>query len=276
VTSEVLADESVGTVRVGHRRVRRLGYGAMRVSGARDAHGVRDRASALALVRRLVDRGVQFFDGPNIYGYGECEEILGEALRPHAHDVLIATKSGFARGELAHHQRSLPPLGRPEHIREECDKSLRRLGVDCIELYQVHVPDPAVPYEETVGTFVELQQAGKVRHIGVSNVSLEQLRTAQGLCEVVSVQNAYGLGNGLHEDVLVACEAEGIAFLPLVQQRHARVGDRGSSGRRVRAASRCSRSRRRGCSSAPRSPWPSPARPSSAAPRTTSMPPGCD
>jgi aryl-alcohol dehydrogenase-like predicted oxidoreductase len=210
----MLVDASVGTVRIGDYEVRRLGFGAMRISGARNAEGVRDRHEARQLVREIRDRGVNFFDAANIYGYGECEEILAEALHPYATDLLIGTKAGFRPGKLAPGQRSLPPLGRPEHIRAECDKSLRRLRVDRIDLYQVHVPDPDVPYEDTVGAFVELQQQGKIRHIGVSNVTLDQLAQARALCAVVSVQNAYGLVDRASQDVLDECARTGTPFLP--------------------------------------------------------------
>jgi len=213
-TLAALDDTTVGTVAVGNRQVRRMGFGGMRISGARTAEGLRDRGLAVELVLGVRDRGVQYFDTANIYGYGQSEEILASALAPYADDLLIATKAGFAPGKLAPGQRSLPPNGRPEHIREECDKSLRRLRVECIELYFVHVPDPAVPWADTVGTFAELQQAGKVRMVGVSNVTPEQLREAQGIVDVVAVQNRYNVGDREAEAVLEACERQGIAFLP--------------------------------------------------------------
>ena len=209
-----LDDSTTGTFTIDDKSVRRLAFGAMRVSGARNAEGVRDRDEARRLYKAVYDRGINFIDTANIYGYGESEEILREALAPYPDDLLIGTKAGFKPGKIEPGKSSLPPLGRPEHIKEECDKSLQRLGVDQLELYQVHVPDPEVPYEETVGAFVELQQAGKVRHIGVSNVSVAQLRQAQSLCEVVSVQNAYNVARRHAEDVLRACEADGIAFIP--------------------------------------------------------------
>jgi pyridoxine 4-dehydrogenase len=214
MTERVLADDDVGTVTIGDHAVRRLGFGAMRASGARNAEGVRDRGEAVRLYRRVYERGVNFLDVANIYGYGECEEILAEALHPYPNDLLIGTKAGFKPGKIEPGMRSLPPLGRPEHIKEECEKSLRRLRVDCIDLYQVHVPDPDVPYAETVGAFVELRDEGKVRHIGVSNVTLEHLAVAQDLCTVVSVQNAYNVGRRRSEDVLRACDDQGIAFIP--------------------------------------------------------------
>ena len=214
MTERLLEDDTVGTIAIGDHKVRRLGFGAMRASGARNAEGVRDRAEAARLYRRVVDRGVNFVDVANIYGYGECEEILAEALHPYPTDLLIGTKAGFKPGKLEPGMRSLPPLGRPEHIKEECEKSLRRLRVDCIDLYQVHVPDPDVPYAETLGAFVELRDEGKVRHIGISNVTLEHLAIARDLCTVVSVQNAYNVGRRPSEDVLRACEERGIPFIP--------------------------------------------------------------
>jgi pyridoxine 4-dehydrogenase len=212
--ARVLSDDTTGTITIGDMVVRRLAFGAMRISGARTADGTRDREAARELCRRVVERGVNFIDTANIYGYGESEEIIAEALRPYPADLVIATKAGYKPGKVAPGETSLPPLGRPEHIREECDKSLRRLGVETIDLYQVHVPDPDVPYAETVGAFVELQQAGKVRHIGVSNVTVEQLVEARSLCKVVSVQNRYNADDRRSEAVLEVCERDGIAFLP--------------------------------------------------------------
>lgn len=215
MTRRILNDTAAGTIAIGDEfRVRRLGFGAMRISSARNADGGIDRNEALRLCRRVYERGVNFFDAANIYGYGECEKIIAEALHPYPSDLIIATKAGFEPGELKPGMRSLPPKGDPAHIVEECEKSLRRLRVECIDLYQIHVPDPAVPYEDTVGAFVDLQNAGKVRSIGVSNVSAEQLEIARSLCNVVSVQNRYNVGFRQSEDVLMACEQAGIAFLP--------------------------------------------------------------
>lgn len=214
-SARVLQDDTVGTITIGgDLTVRRMGFGSMRISGARNAEGVRDRAEAITLVRTVFDRGVNFFDTANIYGYGQSEEIIAEALHPYPDSLVIATKAGFKPGKVEPGTTSLPPLGRPEHIIEECDKSLKRLRIDTIDLYQVHVPDPEVPYAETVGAFVELQQAGKIRHIGVSNVTVEQLAIAQSLCTVVSVQNRYNLGDRKSEQVLAACEVQGLAFMP--------------------------------------------------------------
>jgi pyridoxine 4-dehydrogenase len=209
-----LDDRTVGTIRVGDIDVRRLGFGAMRISSARDAEGKIDRDEAIRLCRRVYDRGVNFYDAANIYGYGACEEILAEALHPYPKDLLIATKAGYATITMTREMRVLPADGKPERIKEECEKSLKRLKIDCIDLYQIHTPDPEVPWADTVGAFAELQAAGKCRHIGLSNVNLDQLREAQEICTVVSVQNRYNLGTRTSEGVLEACEAEGLAFLP--------------------------------------------------------------
>jgi pyridoxine 4-dehydrogenase len=213
-TAATLDDTTVGTVDIAGWTVRRLGFGAMRLSGARNAEGGRDREVARALVRRVVERGVNLIDTANIYGYGESEEIIAEALHPYPEDLLITTKAGFKPGKIAPGETSLPPLGRPDHIREECEKSLRRLRVDAIDLYQVHVPDPAVPYEDTVGAFSDLQREGKVRHIGVSNVNPEQLAIAQSLCAVVTVENRYNVGDRGSEAMVALCEQQGIVFFP--------------------------------------------------------------
>ena len=213
-TAATLDDTTVGTVDIAGRTVRRLGFGAMRISGARNAEGGRDREVARAMVRRAVERGVNLIDTANIYGYGESEEIIAEALHPYPADLLITTKAGFKPGKIAPGETSLPPLGMPEHIREECEKSLRRLRVDAIDLYQVHVPDPAVPYEDTVGAFADLQREGKVRHIGVSNVNAEQLAVAQSICQVVTVENRYNVGDRASETVVALCEQQGLVFLP--------------------------------------------------------------
>jgi pyridoxine 4-dehydrogenase len=215
VATEMLDDSRVGTLAIGDDfKVRRLGFGAMRISGARNSEGKRDRDEARKLVQRVAERGINFIDTANIYGYGESEEIIAEALHPYPAGLLIATKAGYRPGKILAGHNTLPPLGDPAHIREECEKSLRRLRVDTIDLYQVHVPDPAYPWSDTVGTFADLQAEGKVRHIGVSNVRLDQLELAQSLCRVVSVQNRYNAGDRDSQAVLDACESQGIAFLP--------------------------------------------------------------
>lgn len=215
MSDRVLTDATVGTFTIGgDLPIRRLGFGAMRISGARDANGVRDRETARQLVRRVVDRGVNFLDTANIYGYGESEEIIAEALYPYPDDLLITTKAGYLPAKIQRGHVTLPTRGDPDHIRSECDKSLQRLRLDTIDLYQVHAPDPNVPYDETIGAFVELQRAGKVRHIGISNVTVEQLAFARQHCSVVTVQNRYNAGDRSSDAVVEACEADGIGFMP--------------------------------------------------------------
>ena len=186
----------------------------MRISGARNVEGVRDRDEARRLVRQVVDLGVNLIDTANIYGYGQSEEIIAEALHPYPADLLVTTKAGFFPGKILKGHVTLPPSGHPDHIRDECEKSLRRLRVEAIDLYQMHVPDPSIPYDETLGAFVELQQAGKIRHIGISNVTLDQLAFARERCTVVSVQNRYNAGDRNSDALVDACAAAGIAFLP--------------------------------------------------------------
>jgi pyridoxine 4-dehydrogenase len=212
-------------LKIGDRTVRRLGFGAMRISGARNANGIRDREEARALVRAAVEGGVNFIDTADVYGYGESEEIIAEAIHPYADDLMIATKAGFFPGKVLPGHVTLPPRGDPKHIKEACEGSLRRLRLDIIDLYQIHVPDPTIPFADTIGAFVELQNEGKIRHIGISNVTASQLSFAQQFCTVVSVQNRYNAGDRASDDVVNACEAQGIAFLPysplLVQNQKA-------------------------------------------------------
>jgi aryl-alcohol dehydrogenase-like predicted oxidoreductase len=185
----------------GELEVRRLGFGAMRI--------VDDREEGVRVVRRAVELGVNFIDSADIYGAGRSEEIIAEALHPYPDGLVITTKGGLGWG-LQERIRD----GRPEHLREACDASLRRLKVERIDLYQLHRHDPEVPIEESIGTLVELQQEGKIRMIGVSNFSLSQLRQAQSVATIVSVQNQFNRGLLTSENVLDACTEEGIAFMP--------------------------------------------------------------
>jgi pyridoxine 4-dehydrogenase len=203
--------ENVGTIEVGDRRVRRLGFGAMRITGPGIWGPPADHDEATAVLRRAVDLGVDLIDTADSYGPDVSEELIAEALHPYPEDLLIATKGGLLRTGPG---RGWPADGRPEHLREACEGSLRRLRLDTIELYQQHRPDPKVPYEETIGALKELQDEGKIRNIGVSNVSLDQLETAREIVRVVSVQNRFNLTDRHSQDVLARCEELRIAFLP--------------------------------------------------------------
>ncbi len=185
----------------GELEVRRLGFGAMRVVDHPD-EGKR-------VLRRALELGVNLIDTADIYGGGRSEELIAEALHPYPDGLVIATKGGLGW--------NLQPRirdARPEHLRQACDDSLRRLKLEWIDLYQLHRHDPEVPLEESVGALEELRQEGKIRLIGLSNVSAGQLRQAQSVTRIVSVQNQYNRGLLISDDVLDVCEAEGIAFFP--------------------------------------------------------------
>jgi pyridoxine 4-dehydrogenase len=207
----MITDENVGTIAVGERRVRRLGYGAMRITGPGIWGPPRDHGGAIAVLRRAVELGVNLIDTADSYGPNVSEELIAEALYPYPEDLLIATKGGLVRTGPG---RGWPADGRPEHLKEACEGSLRRLRLDTIEFYQHHRPDPKVRYEISIGALKELQEDGKIRHIGVSNVSLDQLETAREIVEVVSVQNRFSLIDRSSQDVLDRCEELGIAFFP--------------------------------------------------------------
>jgi pyridoxine 4-dehydrogenase len=185
----------------GELEVRRLGFGAMRI--------VDDREEGVRVLRRAVELGVTLIDTADIYGAGKSEELVAEALHPYPEGLVIATKGGLGYG-LQERVRD----GRPEYLRRACDASLRRLKLERIDLYQLHRHDPEVPIEESIGALEQLRTEGKIRLIGVSNFSLAQLRAAQTVARIVSVQNQYNRGLLIADPVLDACEAEGIAFMP--------------------------------------------------------------
>lgn len=197
------------TLKIGDRTIHRLGFGAMRITGEGIWGEPDDRDNAIEVLRKAVELGVDFFDTADAYGPEASENLIREALHPYD-GLLIATKGGMTRsgpGEWA-------TDGRPEHIKEACEGSLKRLGLKQIELYQFHRPDPDVPFEESLQAFIDLKEQGKVKHIGLSNVTAEQLRTALHMTEIVSVQNNYNVTNRASEDVLKLCEDDGIAFIP--------------------------------------------------------------
>jgi aryl-alcohol dehydrogenase-like predicted oxidoreductase len=210
MTAEPLTDETAGTIALGDLTVRRLGFGAMRITGKGVWGPPPDREEAIQVLKRAVELGINLIDTADSYGPDVSEELIAEALRPYPEDLVIATKGGMTRTG----PNRWPRDGRPEHLREACEGSLRRLGLERIDLYQLHSPDKNVPYEESVGALKDLQKEGKIRHVGVSNVSVEELATARGLVEVVSVQNRYNLGDRHSADVYEICRREGLAFIP--------------------------------------------------------------
>jgi pyridoxine 4-dehydrogenase len=191
-------------------RVPRLGFGAMRVTGDGIWGDPPDPAAARRLLRRVVDLGVRFIDTADSYGPDVSERLIAEALHPYPAGLVIATKGGIVRPDRPRWVSD----GRPVHLRAACEASLRRLRMDRIDLYQLHAVDPRVPLEDSIGELGRLQAEGKIRHIGISNVTVPELERARRLVKVVSVQNRYNVADRSSQDVLAVCEREGLAFIP--------------------------------------------------------------
>jgi len=200
-----------GTIDIGgDLPVNRFGFGAMRLTGEGIWGEPADREECKRVLRRALELGINFIDTADSYGPEVSERLIAEALYPYPEELVIATKGGLLRpgpGEWV-------PDGRPEHLRAACEGSLKRLRVEQIDLYQFHRPDPKVPFEESVGALVELKNEGKIRHIGLSNVTAGQVEQAQKLTRIVSVQNRYSVYERSSEPVLEFCSLEEIAFLP--------------------------------------------------------------
>jgi pyridoxine 4-dehydrogenase len=202
---------AAGTIDVGgDLTVNRLGYGAMRITGDGIWGEPKSRDEAKAVLRRAVELGVNFIDTADSYGPDVSETLIGEALHPYADDLVIATKGGLTRTGPG----QWPVNGDPQHLKQACEGSLRRLKLDQIPLYQFHRPDPSVPLEDSIGALVELKAEGKIRHIGVSNFTEEQIRVAQALTPIVSIQNRYNLDDRRSESIVDLCEQERMVFLP--------------------------------------------------------------
>jgi pyridoxine 4-dehydrogenase len=198
------------TLALGDQHVQRLGFGAMRLCGPDVWGAPKDRPAAQRVLRRALELGVNFIDTADSYGPHVDETLIAEALHPYPAGLLIATKGGLLRPT----RHAWDPDGRPEHLRRALEGSLARLKVERIDLYQLHAPDPKVPFAESVGCLAELQRAGKIRNLGVSNVSVAQLEQARRITPIVSVQNRYNLEDRASDGVLAACTRLGIAFLP--------------------------------------------------------------
>ncbi len=201
---------AAGTLKLGDLAVNRLAFGAMRVAGPDIWGEPKDRPAMRKLLVRAFGLGHNFFDTADCYGPEVSENIIAEALYPYPNDLVIGTKGGLIRPT----RNRWDPDGRPEHLRCALEGSLNRLRLERIDLYQFHAPDPKVPFAESVGTLAELQRAGKIRHLGLSNVTVRQLTEARRLAPIVSVQNEYNIENRASDDVLAACENAGIAFIP--------------------------------------------------------------
>jgi pyridoxine 4-dehydrogenase len=213
---------AAGTIDIGgDLTVNRMGFGAMQITG----HGIwgepPSRDQAIATLRRVVELGVNFIDTADSYGPSVSEELIAEALHPYPDDLVIATKGGLLRPG----PNRWDPDGRPEHLREVCEGSLRRLRLDQIPLYQFHRPDPKVPFAESVGAIAELKNEGKIRHIGLSNVTEAQYREAKQIVPIVSIQNRFNVTDRDSEPLIDLCEQEDMVFLPWapIQQTDKRV-----------------------------------------------------
>jgi len=205
------AAEAAGTLNIGgDLTVRRLGFGAMRITGPGIWGEPRDPDEARRVLRRAVELGVDFIDTADAYGPEVSERLISEALHPYPAGLVIATKGGLVRPT----PPDWVPDGRPKHLRAACEASLIRLKLARIDLYQFHHIDPKVPLEDSLGELARLQKEGKIRHVGISNFSVEELARARRVVPVVSVQNRYNIADRASADVLAVCEREGLAFIP--------------------------------------------------------------
>jgi pyridoxine 4-dehydrogenase len=202
---------AAGTFTIGRDLVvHRMGFGAMRITGEGIWGPPADRDEAIGVLRRCIDLGIDLIDTAEAYGPHVSEELIAEALHPYPEGLVIATKGGFDRPGPGRWDEN----ARPERLREEVEGSLRRLRLERIDLWQLHRIDPAVPAEDQFGAIVAMQREGKIRHVGLSEVSVEQLANARTMLEIVAVQNLFNLTNRRSEAVLEACERDGIGFIP--------------------------------------------------------------
>jgi pyridoxine 4-dehydrogenase len=215
-----------GTFRIGNDLpIHRLGFGAMRIAGKGVWGEPKDRAEAIRVLRKAIELGINFIDTADSYGPAVSEEIIAEALHPYPKDLVIATKAGFDRPG----PDKWVTNGRPEHLRAACEGSLRRLRLERIDLFQLHRIDSAVPAEEQLGTLKDLQSQGKIKHIGLSEVSVAQIEHARKIVPIVTVQNRYSVVDRGAEDVLEYCERETIGFIPWFPLGAGKVSAAGSA-----------------------------------------------
>jgi pyridoxine 4-dehydrogenase len=204
------ASNGAGTLRLGDLTVKRLGFGAMRLCGPGIWGEPEDPKAAEAVLRRVVEVRINLIDTADAYGPDVNERQISSALYPYPDDLVIATKGGLVRPGPGQWRTN----GRPQHLREACEGSLRRLKMDTIDVYQLHRPDSRVPFEDSVWALAELRDEGKIQHVGLSNVGVRELVTALDIVPIVSVQNRYNLTDRSSEAVIETCEREGIAFIP--------------------------------------------------------------
>jgi pyridoxine 4-dehydrogenase len=209
-TTAVNAKASGTFVIGGDLTVNRMGYGAMRITGDGIWGEPKDSEGAKKVLRRAVEAGVNFIDTADAYGPDVSERLIGEALAPYAKGVVIATKGGLTRQG----PDKWLPVGRPEYLHQQVEMSLRRLKVERIDLWQLHRIDPKVPVEESLGVIKKLQEQGKIRHVGLSEVKPNEIDRARKVVDIVSVQNLYNLGDRQHEDVVDYCTKHNLAFIP--------------------------------------------------------------
>lgn len=210
-SAQAVSAAKSGTITLGDElTVNRMGFGAMRITGEGIWGPPKDREQALAVLRRAVELDVNFIDTADSYGPGTSEELIAEALYPYPDDLVIATKGGWVRPGPGHWSHSASPA----HLRKAVEDSLKRLRLDRIDVYQLHAPDPAVPFKDSVETLAQLREEGKIRLIALSNVTREHIERARKIVPIVSVQNRYSLADREWENVVDYCEQNGIAFIP--------------------------------------------------------------
>src|SRR3984957_8483742 len=211
MTTSTVNAKASGTFTIGgDLTVNRMGYGAMRITGDGIWGEPKDRENAKKVLRRAVELGVNFIDTADSYGPEVSEQLIGEVLAPYAKGVVIATKAGLTRQG----PNQWLPVGRPEYLVQQVEMSLRRLKLERIDLWQLHRIDPKVPVEESLGAIKKLQEQGKIRHVGLSEVKPHEIDQARKVIEIVSVQNQYNIGDRQHEDVVEYCTKHNIAFIP--------------------------------------------------------------
>lgn len=213
----------------GERTVHRLGYGAMRLTGENIIGRPDNEEEARRVLHEAISLGVDFIDTADSYGPCVSERIIGDALHPYPDNLVVATKGGLLRND----EGDWLPNGDPDYLRNAILGSLDRLGTDSIDLYQLHRPDPDVEFSDSVHALAELKDEGKIEHVGLSNVDVDQLETARDIVEIATVQNQYNVGNREHEDVLSACEDAGIGFIPWYPLGAGDLGDKADALREI-------------------------------------------